>query len=191
MNRRRWLPWLLSLAALGAVGLAFYGPPVTGQDGDVSAAQSYDRKLDAFAASMARGEATSQHFSEAEINAHIDEVLSRQIQTSGSGSPLTLRLDDVQVDLGSGDLTVFLKGRLTGAPLVFRIRFAESGSFGHLPRRSVWVGRLPLVGPFGALVAGRMKPLLGGLRMERNVVPHLETCKIEDDAMHLAVAAAQ
>lgn len=189
-RRRRILPWALSLGLVMVIVLALYGPEPRGEAGDADDAARYKAAVQALANALTSGQAAEQTLSEVEINGRIADLLARRVDT-GESSWLTLELDDAQVDLGDGAMTVFIRGRLAGAPLVFRVGFAECGPYGPLPRRTIWLGRLPLVGPFGQLVAQRMKPLLAPLRKERTVVSQLETCKIEDDRIHLTVAAAQ
>lgn len=196
MKRRRWQPWALSLGILLSIGLAFVSPrvPEARADSDASAnesaADAYKIKMRRLSAALSGGQRQQQVLSEQEINSHLNDLMARRIETEAP-SALTLTLEDASVDLSTGRMTVFLEGRLAKVPVVFRVRFADCTDYGPLPRRSIWVGYLPLVGPFGQFMAGRMKPLLSPLRTERNVVSQLETCKIEDESIQLTVAAAQ
>lgn len=189
-RRRRWLPWTLSLGILICLGLAFVPPELRCETGDTAAADSYRNKVDTLSAALARGQASDQTLSEGEINARFAYLMDHRIEAEPQGG-LTLSLEEAQVDLTPGRMTVFLSGQLATVPVVFRVRFADCGPYGPLPRTSIWMGQLPLIGPFGQFMARRMKPLIGPLRTERTVVSSLETCKIEDDRIQLTVAAAE
>ncbi len=191
MNRRRWQPWALSLGILLSLCLAFVSPRVPVSKGDTTAGEAaYADKIQRLSAALAGGQAQQQVLSEDEINGHLAYLLDHRVEEAPS-SGLTMTLDDASVELSQGRMTVFLVGRLAKLPVVFRVRFADCTEYHPLPRRSIWVGQLPLIGPLGQFMAGRMKPLLSPLRTERRVVSQLETCKIENESIHLTVAAAQ
>lgn len=191
MKRRRWQPWALSLGILLSFCLAFVSPRVPAPAIDTATAEAaYAAKIQRLSAALASGQAQQQMVSEDEINGHLAYLLDHRVDSAPS-SGLTMTLEDASVDLTPGRMTVFLVGRLAKLPVVFRIRFADCTDYHSLPRRSVWVGHLPLVGPLGQFMAGRMKPLLSPLRNERRVVSQLETCKIEEESIQLTVAAAQ
>lgn len=190
MKRRLWLPWLLSLGILISLVLAFICPEVQGERGDAAAADAYRDKMLAMVSAMSRGQAHQQTLSEQEINARFAYLMGRRVETE-TPAGITLNLEEAQVDLADGRMTLFLTGTLASVPVVFQVRFGDCGPYGPLPRTSIWMGHLPLLGPFEQFMAHRMKPLISPLRKERSVVSQLETCKIEKDQIQLTIAAAE
>ncbi|MEM7584254.1 MAG: hypothetical protein AAF560_12775 [Acidobacteriota bacterium] len=193
--RRRALRAALTLVRLAMLGLALWPPGVVVQHPPAEqrseSAVSCGRKLGTLAMAVATGHTLERQLSEEELNAHLDRLLS-QNEDSRQSRGLTLGLTDLAVDLEATRATMYVTGRLLVVPLVFTARFsavppAAVPAASPLKLRSLHIGRLPLLGPFRALVGSQMTQLLAKLPTESTVLQHADAFDLADDRVAVRV----
>lgn len=185
MDRRRLKPLVLAAAALALIVLALWPPSPEIEVGDAAAARRYDRKLAELTSSIAVALPAEASLSEAEINARLAELMAAN-QQAQQARGLTVGLRSLAADARDDAVVVYVDTRLLSIPLTFRARFAKLLDQ-PLELRSLWLGRLPLVGPFRQLFASRMGKTFRRVEPERTVLQHLTACTHADGELTVSV----
>ncbi|MEM7350059.1 MAG: hypothetical protein AAF657_04580 [Acidobacteriota bacterium] len=192
---RRWITRLGVVVALAAmIALAFWPRQTAGVRGDGREAKACSAKLGSLAMAIATGHTMERTLSEREINAHLGRLIDHNRDRQSAGG-LTLALTDLEIDLGEEVSALYVSGRLIAVPVVFEARFVDAGDRSRASRKpesplrldTLHLGRLPLIGPFKALVASQMMALLARLPTESTVLTRLDALAMEEDRVTLAV----
>jgi len=178
---RHWgkLVALLILVLLASASLAFFPRPEPigdrGSSTDASRLAGPLRML----TNLAAGRTLGAEFSEPGINAY----LHRKARLLG--------VESLSVDVRDGYFAVRMVESLQPVSLgsfKFTPRFSYDHVFvpaGPVVRaRSVWVGRLPLIGPFKSIVVRRLHLLMAAQR-EWQAFEHVAEIKAEDDTIRI------
>ena len=174
----------LALAALLLliVALLLWPGSMTRTTGEPLDAKRYRLKGELLIDALNRGMPASQVIAEAEINAHLRELLAAQKPTGGGFSA---QLKDMGARFFPGRAEVFVAiGR---GPLTFTGHFYAKTDGAKWAVTGAKAGHLPLPGMLGRLYANTQSGLFRQLKNESRIVRNLDGISVTDGAIELLV----
>ena len=175
----------VALLLAGVILLVIWPGRMTRTVGEPVDARRYRVKAEMLVDALNRGMPGAQEITEAEINAHLHELLARQPGRRG-WSPV---LKDLGVRFFEGRAELFVavgRGPLTLTAL-YRARVKDSA----FVVTSARAGHLPLPGILGRLYSGTQTGLLKQMRSESRVLRNLEGASVKDGSVELLVKLGQ
>jgi hypothetical protein len=174
----------LALAALLLliVALLLWPGKMTRTTGEELDAKRYRLKGELLIDALNRGMPASQVIEEAEINAHLRELLAAQQPARGGFSA---KLKDMGARFFPERAEVFVAiGR---GPLTFTGHFYVKGSGSKLVVTGAKAGHLPLPGLLGQLYAHTQSGLFRQMKNESRIVRNLDGAKVNDGSIELLI----
>jgi hypothetical protein len=172
----------LAVAAMLAliIVLLLWPGKMTRATGEEIDARRYRMKCELLLDALNRGMPASQVIEEAEINAHLRELVAVQPAKQGGFSA---RLEDVGARFFPGRAEVFVAvGR---GPLTFTGHFYAKTQGSKLVVTGAQAGHLPLPSVLGKLYAGTQAGLFRQMKNESRIVRNLEGVSVNNESIEL------
>lgn len=164
------------------IALILWPGRMTRTMGEEIDAKRYRMKGELLIEALNRGLPASQVIEEAEINAHLRELLAAQPKPRGG---LATSLKDVGARFFAGRAEVFVSiGR---GPLTLTAHFHAKPQGSKLVVTSAKAGHLPLPGILGRLYAGTQGGLFRQLKNESRIVRNLDGASVNDGSIELLI----
>lgn len=171
---------VITLGLLAALTLALFPQESEGESGSAKDLASYEAKKSEFDGANGSALSHSASFSEAEINAFLAEVVSRE--NKGEKAAYMLEFDSMVMDLGAtaAELMVTLAKGPIKISLALELELNEKQSGYSVV--SATIGRLP-TGPAKDVVASKVAAMLGALDVEKNTLQRAKQLQLEEGAL--------
>ena len=164
------------------IALILWPGRMTRTMGEEIDAKRYRMKGELLIEALNRGLPASQVIEEAEINAHLRELVAAQPKPRGG---LAASLQDVGARFFAGRAEVFVSiGR---GPLTFTALFYAKPQGSKLVVTGAKAGHLPLPGILGRLYAGTQGGLFRQLKNESRIVRNLNGASVNDGSIELLI----
>ena len=179
---RHAAPTLPSDFAGLVVLLLIWPGQMTRTQGEEIDAKRYRMKGELLVAALNQGMPASQVIEEAEINAHLRELVAMQPKAGGGMSG---RLEDVGARFFAGRAEVFVAvGR---GPLTLTAHFYAKPQGSKLVVTGAKAGHLPLPGILGRLYATTQTGLFRQMKNESRILRNLDGASVNDGSIELLV----
>ena len=172
----------MAAGLLLVVLLLIWPGQMTRTTGDEMDAKRYRMKGELLVAALNQGMPASQVIEEAEINAHLRELVAMQPKAGGGMSG---RLEDVGARFFAGRAEVFVAvGR---GPLTLTAHFYAKPQGSKMVVTGARAGHLPLPGLLGRLYASTQTGLFRQMKNESRILRNLDGASVSDGSIELLV----
>ena len=172
----------VAVGLLLVVLLLIWPGQMTRTQGEEMDAKRYRMKGEILVAALNQGMPASQVIEEAEINAHLRELVAMQPK---SGGGMSGRLEDVGARFFAGRAEVFVAvGR---GPLTLTAHFYAKPQGSKLVVTGARAGHLPLPGILGRLYASTQSSLFRQMKNESRILRNLDGASVNDGSIELLV----
>ncbi len=159
---------------------------MTRTTGEAIDAKRYRMKSELLVDALNRGMPASQVIEEAEINAHLRELVAAQKPAGGGLSP---HLEDIGARFFAGRAEVFVAvGR---GPFAFTGHFYAKAKGSKLVVTGAKAGHLPLPGLLGKLYANTQTGLFRQMKNESRIVRNLDGAEVNDGSIELLIQSGE
>ncbi len=174
---------LVVVAALAlVVGLILWPGQMTRTTGEALDAKRYRMKGEILIDAVNRGMPASQVIGEAEINAHLRELLAAQPKATGG---LSASLKDIGARFFTGRAEVFVAIRR--GPLTLTTHFYAKPQGSGMVVTGAKMGHLPLPGMVGQLFASTQLGLFRQMKNESRILRNLEGAVVSNESIELLI----